>query len=68
MFVRGDCRSRGIGSALLGAIVDAAHERRYARLVLAPTARSVPFYRRAGFVEADGEEGELLLLRPTRVS
>ncbi len=64
MFVREDRRNRGIGSALLSAVIDAVGERSYVRLTLAPTARSVPFYRRAGFVTADGGAGELLLLRP----
>jgi GNAT superfamily N-acetyltransferase len=68
MFVREDCRNRGIGSALIRAVIDAAQERRYVRVVLSPTARSVPFYRRAGFVAADGEAGELLLLRPNPLS
>jgi GNAT superfamily N-acetyltransferase len=68
MFVREDRRNRGIGSALIAAVIDAATERRYARVVLSPTARSVPFYRRAGFVAADGEAGELLLLQPNRHS
>ena len=68
MFVRADCRNRGIGSALIRAIIDAAAERRYVRVVLSPTDRSVPFYRRAGFVAADGEAGELLLLRPNPLS
>ena len=68
MFVREDRRNRGIGSALIRAVIDAAQERRHVRVVLSPTARSVPFYRRAGFVAADGEAGELLLLRPTPLS
>ena len=68
MFVRADRRNRGIGSALIRAVIDTAAERRYARVVLSPTERSVPFYRRAGFVAADGEGGELLLLRPNPLS
>ena len=68
MFVRAECRNRGIGAALLGALIDAATERAYVRPVVSPTARSVPLYRRAGFVDADGEGGELLLLRPGRLT
>ena len=60
---RADCRNRGSGAALLGPVIDAAQARGYARVVIAPTARSVRFYRRVGFVAADGEAGELLLLR-----
>lgn len=68
MFVRADCRNRGVGSALIKAVIEAAEQRRYVRVVLSPTARSVPFYRRAGFVDADGAAGERLLMRPNRLS
>jgi GNAT superfamily N-acetyltransferase len=57
MFVREDLRNRGIGSALLAAIIAESDERGYARLVLSPTERAVPFYRRAGFVDADAATG-----------
>ena len=53
-------RNRGIRAALLGALVDAATERAHVRLVVSPTARSVSLYRRAGFLDADGEAGALL--------
>jgi GNAT superfamily N-acetyltransferase len=67
MFVRHDLRNRGIGSALLTAVITAADERRYARLVLAPSARAVPFFRRAGFIIADDSAGDdRLLVRPAR--
>jgi GNAT superfamily N-acetyltransferase len=65
MFVREDRRNRGIGSALIRAVIEAAQERRYVRVVLSPTRRSVPFYRRAGFVDADGEAGESCCCGPT---
>jgi GNAT superfamily N-acetyltransferase len=65
MFVREDCRDRGIGSALLSAVTAAADERGYARLVLSPSARALPFYLRAGFVVPDGAVGDdRLLVRP----
>ena len=67
MFVREDHRNRGIGSALLAAVVAAADERGYARLVLSPTAPAVPFYRRAGFIvpdEAAGDDRLLVRRRP----
>jgi GNAT superfamily N-acetyltransferase len=57
MFVRENLRNRGIGSALLAAIIGEAAARGYARLVLSPTERAVPFYRRAGFVDADAAVG-----------
>ena len=46
-------RSAGVGRLLLDAAVAEARRRGHQRLVLSPSARSVPFYRRAGFAEAD---------------
>jgi GNAT superfamily N-acetyltransferase len=65
MFVRADLRNRGIGSALLAAVIAESEGRGYARLVLSPTQRAVPFYRRAGFIDADEHAGDdrLLVLR-----
>jgi len=66
MFVHEDLRNRGIGSALLAAIVATSEERGYQRLVLSPTERAVPFYRRAGFVDADASAGnDRMLVRVT---
>lgn len=65
MFVSEAHRNRGIGTRLLAELITAAEERSYARLVLAPSARAVPFFQRAGFVAADESSGELLLVRPT---
>ena len=62
MFVREDSRRRGIGSALLAAIVAAAEERAYARLVLSPSEEALALYRRAGFVYADEAAGDDRLL------
>jgi GNAT superfamily N-acetyltransferase len=65
MFVRADLRNRGIGTALLHAVIATADERGYARLVLSPSERSVAFYRRAGFVVPDETAGgDRLLVRP----
>ncbi len=65
VFVREDVRGRGIGSLLLRALVAAADERGYARLVLSPSPRAVAFFRRAGFVGADDvAAGDRLLVRP----
>jgi GNAT superfamily N-acetyltransferase len=66
MFVREDFRGRGIGSALLASLIEAADARGYARLILSPTLRAVPFYERAGFVVPDERAGEdnRLLVRP----
>ena len=46
-------RSRGIGTALVGALLAYARAEGFVRVVLAPSERSVPFYRRAGFGPAD---------------
>ncbi len=60
-FVLASFAGRGVPGALLNAAVEHARERRYRRLLLAPTAGSAAFYRRAGFVSA-GES--LLSLEP----
>jgi GNAT superfamily N-acetyltransferase len=62
MFVREEARNRGIGRALLTEIIDAADERGYARLVLSPSAPSLAFYRRAGFIVPDDAAGDDRLL------
>lgn len=59
MFVLAQHRNRGIGGALLAAVVAHADEHGLGRIVLNPTERSVPFYRRAGF-----DDASTLLLRP----
>ena len=63
MFVREEARDAGVGAALLDAVIAAAEERGYARLVLSPSERSVPFYARAGFRVPDSA-GDRLLVRP----
>jgi len=70
MFVREDARDAGIGAALLDAVIAAADERGYARLVLSPAERAIPFYERAGFVVPTQAAGsDRLLVRPaSRVS
>ena len=67
MFVREDLRNRGIGSALLAAIITTAEDRSYARLVTSPSRQALPFYRRAGFIVPDHVAGDdRLLVRPAR--
>jgi GNAT superfamily N-acetyltransferase len=69
MFVLERFRNRGVGAALLDAVIAAADERGYARLVLSPSERAVPFYRRAGFVvpdEAAGNDRLLVRQAPSR--
>jgi GNAT superfamily N-acetyltransferase len=62
MFVRAEYRNRGVASALLNAIVAAADERGYARLVLSPSDEALPLYERAGFSVPAG--AHRLLVRP----
>src|SRR3954453_12365467 len=52
VFVREDARNRGIGSALVGALIAAADQRGYAPLLLPPSSDALPFFRRAGFDDA----------------
>jgi GNAT superfamily N-acetyltransferase len=58
-FVLEPYRNRGIGTALLDAAVAHADAHDFARIVLTPSERSVPYYSRAGFVPATA-----LLVRP----
>jgi GNAT superfamily N-acetyltransferase len=65
MFVRESLRDRGVGTRLLETLVATADARGYARLVLSPSLRSLPFYVRAGFVPAAEAAGDdRLLVRP----
>jgi GNAT superfamily N-acetyltransferase len=66
MFVREEDRDAGVGAALLDAVIAAGEARGYARLVLSPAERAIPFYARAGFLVPDGAAGsDRLLVRPT---
>jgi GNAT superfamily N-acetyltransferase len=60
-FVLATFADRGVPRALLAAVVDHARQRRYRRLMLAPTSGSASFYRRAGFAPA---EESILVLDP----
>ncbi|HET7236012.1 MAG TPA: GNAT family N-acetyltransferase [Actinomycetota bacterium] len=57
MYVEPAARDAGLGRALLDALVAHARERGVDGLMLWPSERSTPFYRRAGF----GREGWLWL-------
>ena len=52
VYVEADRRNRGVGRAMLDEAVAYADDRRFARLLLSPSERSVPFYERAGFAPA----------------
>lgn len=58
-FVLAELRGRGIGARLLEAALGHARELGCVRVVLSPTERSRPLYRRAGFGPAD-----ILLVHP----
>lgn len=51
-FVESASRNAGIGRRLLDAALAYAEKHHFARIVLSPSERSVPFYARAGFVPA----------------
>jgi GNAT superfamily N-acetyltransferase len=60
-FVLASFAGHGVPGALLTHVIEHARERRYRRLLLAPTAGSAAFYQRAGFAPAgDG----FLVLEP----
>jgi GNAT superfamily N-acetyltransferase len=61
-FVLAGYRDRGVGRLLLDGLLDHARREGYARVVLSPSPRSVPFYERAGFGPAD----MLLAMEPHR--
>lgn len=58
LFVRPEHRGSGTGEALVDAVVSWARDLHLSRVVLSPSERSVPLYRRLGFREAE----ELLVL------
>ncbi len=55
MAVRACARGRGVGAALLRALIDAARQRGDREVVLSAQTRAIPFYERFGFI-AEGEE------------
>jgi GNAT superfamily N-acetyltransferase len=59
VFVVEALRNAGIGRRLVDAATAYADEHDFARLVLSPSPRSVPFYQRAGF-----DFGRTLMTRP----
>jgi GNAT superfamily N-acetyltransferase len=52
-FVLAPYRNRGVGTRLLNALLEYTTNHRFARVVVSPSDRSIPFYRRAGFGAAD---------------
>ncbi|MBF6413431.1 GNAT family N-acetyltransferase [Nocardia cyriacigeorgica] len=51
-FVLAECRSRGIGTALLDAVIERGRARGCVRIVLSPSEQSLSLYQRAGFAPA----------------
>lgn len=68
VFVRGELRGRGIGSALMAALVEAAEARAYERLVLRPDPSALEFFARLGFVDAGEDAGDHRMLVRARRS
>ena len=58
-YVRPERRNTGLGARLLATCTAYADESGFARVVLSPSARSVPFYTRGGF-----EPATSLMVRP----
>jgi GNAT superfamily N-acetyltransferase len=52
-FVLAPYRNRGVGGQLMAALLRYADEHGFARVVLRPSDRAVPFYQRSGFGPAD---------------
>jgi GNAT superfamily N-acetyltransferase len=63
-FVLAAYRNRGIGRQLVSAVLGYADENDFARVVLSPTERSIPFYERAGF----GPAHALMLRTPPQTT
>jgi GNAT superfamily N-acetyltransferase len=61
-FVLAAYRGQGIGGELIAAVLGYADEKGFARVVLSPSERSIPFYERAGF----GPANALMLRTPPR--
>ena len=53
-YVRMGDRGKGVGTRLLNALVAEARGRGYERLVVNPSAESVPLWSRAGFAGGNG--------------
>ena len=60
LYVRPEARGTGVGEALIRTVIDAAGDRGYTKLVLSPSLRSIPLYRRCGFID----DNDLMLWRP----
>lgn len=52
-FVVPEARNAGVGRLLLDTLLDHARAEGFARVVLHPSDRAIPFYHRAGFGPAD---------------
>jgi GNAT superfamily N-acetyltransferase len=65
IFVRDEFRNHGVGSALLSAVIAAADQRSYARLVVSPRAEALSLFRRSGFlIPGATTDADALLVRP----
>lgn len=62
VYVKPDYRQQGIGTKLLRFVTAYANDRGYELLVVWPSDRSYPYYRRAGFDAAAREQDPLVLI------
>ncbi|MEH3154094.1 MAG: GNAT family N-acetyltransferase [Gordonia paraffinivorans] len=60
LYVRPDARGVGVGESLVRELLAESTRRGHTKVVLSPTAPSVPLYERCGFVGGT----DLMLLRP----
>ena len=54
MAVLREWRGRGVGSALLRALMEAGRQRGFEKMILAAQIQAMPFYEKAGFVAQGG--------------
>ncbi|WP_174891348.1 GNAT family N-acetyltransferase [Candidatus Hamiltonella defensa] len=62
VYVKPECRNNGVGSKLLNFVKDAAVANKCELLVVWPSDRSYPFYKRAGFKSEKREQDPLVLV------
>ncbi|GAA1908389.1 GNAT family N-acetyltransferase [Williamsia serinedens] len=60
LYVRPEARGGGVGDALVRTVVAEAIDRGHAKVVLSPSLRSIPLYRRCGFTD----DNDLMVWRP----
>ncbi|EGY28116.1 Acetyltransferase, partial [Candidatus Regiella insecticola 5.15] len=62
VYVKPECRNNGVGSKLLDFVKDHSVANKCELLVVWPSERSYPFYKRAGFKSEKREKDPLVLV------